>query len=82
MLLNPTGIHAGLVLLDRCVRAAEHALAEVAQAVLDVVRKAVAIRDETDADDVQAVQLVASTRSGMCEPTSVFAPFVRYLKHC
>lgn len=45
-------------LLERCVRAAQHGLAEVPQAVLDVVHVSRAVRDDADADDVQTVQLV------------------------
>lgn len=47
-----------LHLLERAVRAAEHGLAEVAQAVLDVVRERGAADLHADADDVETVQLV------------------------
>ena len=58
MFPNPTRIFAGCVLFESGIRTAQHALPQVAQTMLDVVREARAIRDEADTDDVQAVQLV------------------------
>ncbi len=57
-MLPPPIAHPRLVRLERRVRMAEHRLAQVPQAVLDVVRRPGAVRHEGDADGVQAVQLV------------------------
>lgn len=57
-MLPPPIAHPRLVRLERRVRMAKYRLAQVPQAVLDVMCRPGAIRDERDADDVQAVQLV------------------------
>ena len=58
--LRPLPISSQLrtAFFDGGIRTAQHALPQVAQAMLDVVREARAVRDEADTDDVQAVQLV------------------------
>lgn len=50
--------HPGMVDLERRVCMAEHHLAHVAQTMLNVVRKARAVRRKADAEDVETVQLV------------------------
>ena len=55
---QPPVLNPRMVGLECRVRVAEHDLAHVAQAVLDVVREAGPVRHEADAHDVQAVQLV------------------------